>query len=239
MILLIFIKKMKNHKKIFLNLVLLSFVIILHLNWLKTKNFYETNKINSLNQQISNAYTSISNESNEKSIEREESLIQMEAFFAEASKSFVNWKMCDPVPKNLKGNFSLIKAPSNFTAFQYSYKPSLMILSELSFMNDLKLGGSWEPRECIARHRVAIVIPYKNRLDNLNNFLVNMHPLFQRQEIKYTIFVAEQVNDQFFNKGILMNAAFLEILSHSNGNFDCVVFHDVDLLPTGKNNNQK
>ena len=38
-----------------------------------------------------------------------------------------------------------------------------------------------------------------------------MHPFLQRQELGYTIFVVEQQNDQLFNKGILMNAAFKEI----------------------------
>ncbi len=67
-----------------------------------------------------------------------------------------------------------------------------------------------------------------------------MHPFLQRQELEYQIFIVEQSNDQPFNKGILMNAGFLEImrlqssqinLKNVTFSFDCVVFHDVDLLP--------
>jgi hypothetical protein len=60
-----------------------------------------------------------------------------------------------------------------------------------------------------------------------------MHPYLQRQEIAYTIFVIEQINDQLFNKGILMNSAFKEIFNKGKNYFDCVLFHDVDLLPKG------
>ena len=41
--------------------------------------------------------------------------------------------------------------------------------------------------------------------------------------------VSEQINSGKFNKGILMNAAFKE--SKLFFDFDCVVFHDVDMLP--------
>ena len=113
-------------------------------------------------------------------------------------------------------------------------------------MKNLLVGGKWKPLNCIARHKVAIVIPYKNRLKNLNFFLYHMHPFLQRQELEYQIFVVEQANDQLFNKGVLMNSGFLEIMSlNKNGllnkakssefhfKFDCVIFHDVDLLPEG------
>lgn len=73
-----------------------------------------------------------------------------------------------------------------------------------------------------------------------------MHSFLQKQELEYQIYVVEQFNDQLFNKGILMNAGFLEIMNFNNNRekllwnnikfpFDCVIFHDVDLLPEGKN----
>jgi hypothetical protein len=61
-----------------------------------------------------------------------------------------------------------------------------------------------------------------------------MHPFLQRQELGYTIFVVEQQNDQLFNKGILMNAAFKEINRNFLNEFDCILFHDVDLIPSGR-----
>lgn len=104
--------------------------------------------------------------------------------------------------------------------------------SVFEFLKHLQIGGRFRPQYCLARHRVAFVIPYKNRLKNLNQFLLNMHPFLQRQEISYNLFVVEQANDQLFNKGILMNAAFKEIKKNYPNEFDCILFHDVDLIPS-------
>lgn len=162
-------------------------------------------------------------------------LIFEEEFF-KIKKTIFN-DFCPSVPPNLIGNLSLL----NISSCIDSFNPKVVENSKcnLSFGKNLKMGGSWEPSHCRARHRIAIVIPFKNRHDNLNTFLYNIHPFLQRQEIEYTIYVAEQVNDQIFNKGILMNAAFLEIFNKSSNNvlnglkYDCIVYHDVDLLPTG------
>ncbi|RNA43210.1 Beta-1-4-N-acetylgalactosaminyltransferase bre-4 [Brachionus plicatilis] len=100
------------------------------------------------------------------------------------------------------------------------------------------MGGQFEPTDCEPVSRVAIVIPYKNREHNLRVFLYNMHPFLQKQRLKYTIFVVEQVNSDKFNKGKVNNAAFIEIIQKPTKNFtlasdfECVVYHDVDLLPT-------
>ena len=85
---------------------------------------------------------------------------------------------------------------------------------------------------------MVYLTPYQ---DNLYIFLYNMHPYLQRQQLKYTIFLVEQINDSPFNKGILNNAAFNEIILNKNSffksdndyfDYDCVMYHDVDLLPT-------
>lgn len=93
-------------------------------------------------------------------------------------------------------------------------------------------GGRWKPPGCIARSRVAIVIPYMNRDSNLRVFLQHMHPFLQKQKLEYGIFVAEPTWENRtleFNRGLLRNIGFMEAMK-GNG-FDCVVFHDVDLLP--------
>ena len=38
-----------------------------------------------------------------------------------------------------------------------------------------------------------------------------MHPFLQRQQLEYTIFIVEQMYEDAFNKGILMNGAFKEM----------------------------
>ena len=54
-------------------------------------------------------------------------------------------------------------------------------------------GGSWSPAHCSARHRVAVIIPYRNRLEHLRILLRNLHAFLQKQMLQYTIFLIEQV----------------------------------------------
>ena len=58
--------------------------------------------------------------------------------------------------------------------------------------------------------------------------LYYLHGILQRQQTRYQIVVAEQDDDDTFNKAQLMNTAF-NYLSN-NTDFDCFYFHDVDLL---------
>ena len=61
----------------------------------------------------------------------------------------------------------------------------------------LEPGGRYKPSECIARNRVAIVIPYRNREIHLKIFLNNIHTFLQRQQLDYSIFVVEMVRSLF------------------------------------------
>ena len=67
----------------------------------------------------------------------------------------------------------------------------------------LEPGGRYKPSECIARNRVAIVIPYRNREIHLKIFLNNIHTFLQRQQLDYSIFVVEMVRSLFTNLTIL------------------------------------
>jgi hypothetical protein len=53
-------------------------------------------------------------------------------------------------------------------------------------------GGRYKPNDCHARHKVAIVVPYRRRKDQLDIFVGFMHPFLQRQQLEYAIFVVEQ-----------------------------------------------
>lgn len=57
---------------------------------------------------------------------------------------------------------------------------------------DVNQGGRGNPKICASRHRVAIIIPYRNRYEHLVTFLYNLHPVLLRQQIDYQIFVVEQ-----------------------------------------------
>ena len=54
-------------------------------------------------------------------------------------------------------------------------------------------GGVGRPRDCTARHRVAVIVPYRDRRPHLNILLSHLHPMLQRQQLDYRIYVVEQV----------------------------------------------
>ena len=52
-------------------------------------------------------------------------------------------------------------------------------------------GGHFKPKHCISSHKVAIIIPYRDREQHLRIFLKNLHHFLQNQYIEYRIFVVE------------------------------------------------
>jgi len=93
----------------------------------------------------------------------------------------------------------------------------------------LKKGGNFKPIGCRSNCSTAIIIPYKNREAQLKVFLKHMHPILQRQQIDYRIFVIEQNDKSPFNRAKLFNVGYSEATKTST-RFTCFVFHDVDLL---------
>jgi beta-1,4-galactosyltransferase 1/beta-1,4-galactosyltransferase 2 len=90
----------------------------------------------------------------------------------------------------------------------------------------IEIGGKWKPKNCEPRHHVAVLVPFRDRREHLNDFLLNMHPVFARQELAYGIYLIEPIEEIAFNRGLLFNAGFLE----SNKDFPswrCHAYHDV------------
>ena len=68
-----------------------------------------------------------------------------------------------------------------------------------------------------------------------------MHVFLTKQKITYGIFIVEPIRGIVFNRGLLMNIGFLEVISEAKTNglnilWDCFVFHDVDLIPEDERN---
>jgi hypothetical protein len=78
------------------------------------------------------------------------------------------------------------------------------------------------------KHKLGIIIPYRNRFEHLNHFLIHTKTYLDLTDIDYEIIVVNQDNAKQFNRGSLLNVGFLE--AESLG-CDYVVFHDVDMLP--------
>ncbi|XP_037505295.1 beta-1,4-N-acetylgalactosaminyltransferase bre-4-like [Rhipicephalus sanguineus] len=110
--------------------------------------------------------------------------------------------------------------------------PPLSVLEKA--MPHVMPGGRWFPTGCTARHRVAIVVPYRDRLSNLQAFLQHMHPFLQSQQLDYGIYVVEQNDADGFKRAKLFNAGY-EIIKAMH-NHSCFIFHDVDLLPENRRN---
>ncbi|KAK0420025.1 hypothetical protein QR680_014468 [Steinernema hermaphroditum] len=129
---------------------------------------------------------------------------------------------CPSIPHNLVGPVPVVLSAPHFPEIENMHQ-------------NLTMGGHGQPVHCRARHKVAIIVPYREREEHLRIFLRNIHGFLSKQQLDYTIFVVEQVPwERTFNRGKLMNIGFVEVLKM--GYWPCFIFHDVDLLPENDHN---
>ncbi|XP_037293005.1 beta-1,4-N-acetylgalactosaminyltransferase bre-4 isoform X3 [Manduca sexta] len=83
-------------------------------------------------------------------------------------------------------------------------------------LSEIQMGGYYYPKDCRSRHKVAILVPYRNRKRNLEIFMYHMHPFLIKQKLEYRIFVIEQDGNERFNRGRLLNIGFTEMLRTYN-----------------------
>jgi hypothetical protein len=102
-------------------------------------------------------------------------------------------------------------------------------------MPNISLGGQWKPNNCTPNYKIALIIPFRDREENLKFFLNHMHPFLARQQLEYGIYLVEPLVNLTFNRGLLMNIGFVEALKDKN-DWQCFIFHDVDLLPEDERN---
>ena len=60
---------------------------------------------------------------------------------------------------------------------------------------DIAPGGAWKPKDCVARQKVVIIIPFRDRESQLKVFLNHIHSILKRQLLDYRIVVVEQVTN--------------------------------------------
>ncbi|NXP52970.1 B4GT4 galactosyltransferase, partial [Heliornis fulica] len=129
-------------------------------------------------------------------------------------KSFQD--LCPAVSPHLRG------------ASKLTFEASLT-LEEVQKKNPQVSKGRYHPTECSALQHVAILIPYRNREKHLLYLLDHLHPFLQRQQLDYGIYVIHQAGNTKFNRAKLLNVGYLEAIKEAN--WDCFIFHDVDLVP--------
>jgi hypothetical protein len=76
--------------------------------------------------------------------------------------------------------------------------------------------------------KLGIIVPYRNRYDQLQVFIEHMKTYFNDKNLKYEIFIVEQDNAKLFNRGMLLNIGYMYAKKHK---CNYVVFHDIDMLP--------
>ncbi|XP_076869643.1 beta-1,4-galactosyltransferase 1-like [Brachyhypopomus gauderio] len=95
-------------------------------------------------------------------------------------------------------------------------------------------GGHYKPSECLSVQKVALIIPFRHREQHLKYWLNYLHPILQRQQLDYGVYVIEQDGEGTFNRAKLMNVGYAEALKEYD--YDCFVFSDVDIIPMDDRN---
>ncbi|XP_028816701.1 beta-1,4-galactosyltransferase 7 isoform X2 [Denticeps clupeoides] len=80
---------------------------------------------------------------------------------------------------------------------------------------------SWGP------HKMALIVPFRERFEELMVFVPYMHAFLNKKKIRHKILVINQVDHFRFNRASLINVGY----SESGNDTDYVAMHDVDLLP--------
>ena len=82
------------------------------------------------------------------------------------------------------------------------------------------------------QHKLGVIIPFRDRLEELLEFVPYMSKFLNEQSIAFHMYVINQVDTHRFNRAALLNAGFLIASKEA---CDYVAMHDVDLLPLNNN----
>lgn len=78
-----------------------------------------------------------------------------------------------------------------------------------------------------ARKRLAIIVPFRDRFEELLEFVPHMYMFLDKQKVPFHIYIVQQKDSNRFNRASLINVGFL----NAKYEFDYIAMHDVDLLP--------
>ncbi|CAH2059062.1 unnamed protein product, partial [Iphiclides podalirius] len=85
--------------------------------------------------------------------------------------------------------------------------------------------------EKYAKKRLAVIVPFRDRFEELLEFVPHMYRFLKKQNIPFDIFVIQQKDNNRFNRASLINVGFL----YTRKDYDYIAMHDVDLLPLNDN----
>ncbi|XP_051560689.1 beta-1,4-galactosyltransferase 1 [Myxocyprinus asiaticus] len=154
--------------------------------------------------------------------------IDVDKLFSNASEFKVNAdesKVLEPCPETSP----LLVGPMRVNFSQPLHFDVVREENPLLFM-----GGRYKPSNCVAHQKVAIIIPFRNRDEHLKYWLHYLHPVLQRQQLDYGVYIIEQDGDVTFNRAKLLNVGYVEALKEYD--YDCFIFSDVDIVPMDDRN---
>lgn len=70
---------------------------------------------------------------------------------------------------------------------------------------EIEPGGKWQPKNCASKYESVIIVPFRDREENLKDFLRLIHPFIQSQNVAYSVWVIEQSPQKAFNRAKLLN----------------------------------
>ncbi|TDG49977.1 hypothetical protein AWZ03_003487 [Drosophila navojoa] len=76
-------------------------------------------------------------------------------------------------------------------------------------------------------HKMAILVPFRDRFEELLQFVPHLTKFLRKQGVEHHIFVLNQVDRFRFNRASLINVGF----HFTSDVYDYIAMHDVDLLP--------
>ena len=76
-------------------------------------------------------------------------------------------------------------------------------------------------------HQLAVLVPFRDRYEELLQFAPHIHQFLNRQRRRHQIWVINQKDEYRFNRASLLNIGHLL----TRASCDYLVMHDVDLLP--------
>ncbi|KAL1137946.1 hypothetical protein AAG570_009641 [Ranatra chinensis] len=104
----------------------------------------------------------------------------------------------------------------------------IIIVSVVQERCDCPKAGGTKLGRIPGRHLLGVVVPFRDRFEELLEFAPHLHEFLRAQNIDHRIFVINQVDQYRFNRASLINAGFQVAVREG---CDYVAMHDVDLLP--------
>ncbi|XP_026729552.1 beta-1,4-galactosyltransferase 7 [Trichoplusia ni] len=83
----------------------------------------------------------------------------------------------------------------------------------------------------VLKKRLAVLVPFRDRFEELLEFVPHMYSFLNKQKIPFHIFIVQQKDNNRFNRASLINVGFI----YTKKDYDYIAMHDVDLLPMNDN----